>query len=81
MEKNNLTGICGKCGSDDEVTEVFIDDESQGEACIKCCEEEGYCFGCGQYSGGFDEYEFSDIGPYCEQCQEQIKDAFGDEED
>jgi hypothetical protein len=77
---SELTGVCGTCGNAENVIEVFIDEESQGEACYNCCGVEGYCFGCGQYSGGFDAFEFNDIGPYCEQCQEQIEDAF-DESD
>lgn len=76
----DIDSVCGVCGSTADVIEVFIDEESQGKACFDCCGKEGYCFGCGQYSGGFEAFEFNEVGPYCEQCQEQIQDAVEDSE-
>lgn len=70
------TGKCAICGKQDSVVQTNIDgDNPDGLYCYDCAGERGYCFGCGVHADGTQAYEFSEIGHYCENCQEQIRDT------
>ena len=70
------TGICSICGKQDIITEVHAEwKENPEKMCYACCGEEGFCFGCGNFSTGTSAYDFSKIGHYCENCQGQIRDT------
>lgn len=69
-------GECHECKKVESLTETIDVEtgEPTGEKlCHDCCGNSGYCFGCGQFSAGTPAYEFSSMGHYCENCQEQIK--------
>lgn len=69
-------GICDECGKEESLTQI-LDPETQEETgkklCYDCCGNSGYCFGCGTFSAGTREYDLSEMGHYCDNCQDQIK--------
>ncbi|WP_181838861.1 hypothetical protein [Emticicia sp. BO119] len=74
-------GVCSGCQKEDSITEVYLDGELQdGELCYDCCQKQGYCFGCGHFSAGTMEYDFSNVGAYCEHCQDEIRASYGEDE-
>ena len=64
-------GLCELCKNNTMVTKT----EHDGVLCYDCCGETMNCFGCGAFAGGQDDYELSEIGHYCGNCQEQINDS------
>lgn len=74
-------GICSSCKKEEAITEIYLDGESQNEQlCYECCQEQGFCFGCGHFSAGTSEYDFSRVGAYCEHCQAEINSNYGEDE-
>ncbi len=71
-----ITANCSKCNQKDEIVEVFLEGESHGNYCYNCCEKEGFCYGCGDFSAGTEKFDFSKMGAYCDNCQEQIRDSY-----
>jgi hypothetical protein len=72
---------CSKCGKLDFVTATIIEGEFQKDLlCYDCAEDEGFCFGCGEFSAGNDVFDNSKIGAYCESCQDEIREACDDEQ-
>jgi hypothetical protein len=70
---------CGKCGLQET---VYSQQDTALDLCYDCCGELGYCYGCGTFAAGTNSFEFSDIGFYCENCQDEIRttcDPDGDE--
>lgn len=77
-------GICDECKKEESLIETidFETGEPTGQKlCYECCGNNGHCFGCGQFSAGSTAYDFSSIGHYCENCQEQIRDSHQVDED
>ena len=66
---------CTSCGKKEELQTVFLELEEHGDFCYDCCQEQGFCYSCGDFSSGTNSFEFSKMGAYCESCQEQIRDS------
>lgn len=44
--------------------------EPEGYYCTNHAQQEGFCWGCGQFWGGVESFEFSDTG-LCEECEQE----------
>lgn len=74
-------GICDLCKKQEDLTQTHHGGMEQQLLCYDCCGTEGYCYGCGAFSEGQSDYDFSALGFYCGNCQEQIRDAYGENDE
>ncbi len=74
-----VKNICDECKQKkkiDDLQKCTLDGKEEN-LCYDCIIKGGmYCWGCGQFFGGINSFEFSEITGYCEHCVDQIKDNF-----
>ena len=74
--------ICDNCGKNSDGLMMCTNDDEVEYLCPDCIIESGvYCLGCGQFWGGVDSFEFSEIDGYCEHCVDEIKTTVDDDTD
>jgi hypothetical protein len=61
------------CDSTDVVHCVLYDPETHQDLdfyyCVEHCQEEGFCYGCGNFWAGCEDFDFSPSG-LCSNCRE-----------
>lgn len=75
------TEACARCGKMNVLTQTELEGVPGQKLCYECCGEEGFCYGCGNFSAGTTEFDLSEMGYYCENCQDQIHDGIYDWDD
>ena len=66
--------ICEHEGCDKEGVECRIDDDSPCEYfCPEHAFEAGYCYCCGSFWGGIEEFDFGRIRGVCPHCRDEIE--------
>ena len=57
------------------------DDGSTELLCYDHAKESGFCLGCGHFSAGTEDFDFSEIEGYCGQCVEELRYESGEYDD
>lgn len=80
--------VCSEPGCSKRTTIACIvpdTDEIEGYYCYDHAWRNGYCFGCGQFWGGVESFDFPgphQVSGYCDNCQSDFEeDDYDDEED
>ena len=66
-----------------EVTECIIYDPIENKTykeyyCPDHCFEHGYCYICGGFFGGIEEFEFNNKSQLCNNCDDMLKTELGE---
>ncbi|KXK53808.1 MAG: hypothetical protein UZ05_CHB002001011 [Chlorobi bacterium OLB5] len=80
-ENTLIHDACDECGNktDGLMTCHFVDGETT-KLCPDCIIDSGFCLGCGEYCSGISSFDFSDIPGYCDNCRDEIKSNFDEDE-
>ncbi len=86
-----LQHSCQEEGCSEQGSACFLPDNETDTPnyyyCYKHAKDNGFCYGCGSFWGGVEEFEFApywgNIKGYCPHCSDEIKTNLGeyDEED
>lgn len=72
--------MCGK-NSDGLMLCTYSDGDPDDEyICPDCIKDSGFCMSCGVFSAGIESFDFSDMPGYCENCRDEIRSDFGEDE-
>jgi len=74
--------LCEEPGCDEQAIECYLNDDADTveHFCPIHCYKNGYCYGCGNFFCGMEDFDFNNPSHLCFNCRTEVNSDIEDEE-